>query len=80
MLDGRLATASFATHATFGMAMPEACPDVPAEVLNPKNTWRDKSAYDSAAREVAKRFETNFRKFEGHVDARVKAAAIRAAA
>ena len=80
ILDGRLAGAGFAPHATFGMLMPEACPDVPAEVLNPKNTWRDKSAYDSAAREVAKRFETNFRKFEGHVDARVKAAAIRAAA
>jgi phosphoenolpyruvate carboxykinase (ATP) len=80
ILDGRLAAAPFARHNTFGVLMPQACPDVPADVLNPKNTWRDKSAYDVAAREVAKRFETNFTKFEGHVDAKVKAAAIRAAA
>ena len=37
-------------------------------------------AYDSAAKEVAKRFETNFAKFESYVDGKVKAAAIRAAA
>jgi len=43
-------------------------------------TWRDKAAYDSAAREVAKRFETNFAKFEPYVDGPVKAAAIHAAA
>jgi phosphoenolpyruvate carboxykinase (ATP) len=53
---------------------------VPADVLNPKNTWRDKAAYDAAAREVAKRFEANFAKFEPFVDGKIKAAAIRAAA
>jgi len=80
ILDGKLAAAPFATDPNFGMRMPEACPDVPAEVLNPKNTWRDKAAYDAAAREVAKRFETNFAKFEPYVDGKIKAAAIRAAA
>ena len=54
--------------------------EVPGEVLNPKNTWKDKKAYDSAARDVAQRFEKNFRQFEGHVDNKVKQAAIRAAA
>jgi len=54
--------------------------DVPGEVLNPKNTWKDKKAYDSAARDVAKRFEVNFQQFEGHVDGKVKQAAIHAAA
>jgi phosphoenolpyruvate carboxykinase (ATP) len=62
------------------MLVPAACPDVPGEVLNPKNTWRDKKAYDLAARDVAKRFEANFRQFEGHVDGSIKQAAIRAAA
>jgi phosphoenolpyruvate carboxykinase (ATP) len=80
ILDGKLAVAPFAKHPNFGVLMPEACPDVPADVLNPKNTWRDKAAYDQAAREVAKRFETNFAKFEPYVDGRVKAAAIHAAA
>jgi phosphoenolpyruvate carboxykinase (ATP) len=33
-----------ARHPQFGLLMPESCPDVPAEVLNPRNTWRDKQA------------------------------------
>jgi phosphoenolpyruvate carboxykinase (ATP) len=62
------------------MQVPNACPDVPGEVLNPKNTWKDKKAYDSAARDVVKRFEANFKQFEGHVDGKVWQAGIRAAA
>ncbi|MCW5774618.1 MAG: phosphoenolpyruvate carboxykinase (ATP), partial [Rhodospirillaceae bacterium] len=79
ILEGNLAGAPYAQHPNFGVLVPEACPDVPAHVLNPKNTWNDKAAYDAAAREVAKRFETNFAKFEPYVDGKVKAAAIHAA-
>jgi phosphoenolpyruvate carboxykinase (ATP) len=79
-LDGTLATVASATDPHFGMQVPSACPDVPGDVLNPKNTWKDKKAYDHAARDVAKRFESNFQQFEGHVDTKVKQAAIRAAA
>jgi phosphoenolpyruvate carboxykinase (ATP) len=79
-LDGTLAAAASSTDPHFGMQVPSACPDVPGEVLNPKNTWKDKKAYDSAARDVAKRFEANFQQFESHVDGKVKQAAIRAAA
>jgi phosphoenolpyruvate carboxykinase (ATP) len=79
-LDGRLAQVAARPDPNFGMHVPEACPDVPAEVLNPKSTWTDKGAYDKAARDVAKRFETNFKQFENHVDDKVKAAAVRAAA
>ncbi|MBL0899538.1 MAG: phosphoenolpyruvate carboxykinase (ATP), partial [Reyranella sp.] len=68
------------TEPPFGMQVPSACPDVAGDVLTPKNTWKDKKAYDHAARDVAKRFESNFRQFEGHVDTKVKQAAIRAAA
>jgi len=53
---------------------------VPGEVLNPKNTWKDKKAYDNAARDVAQRFEKNFQQFESHVDDKVNKSAIRAAA
>ena len=48
--------------------------------LNPKNTWRDKKAYDSAARDVVSRFEANFKQFEGHVDSKIRQAGVRAAA
>jgi len=79
-LDGRLAQASSVADPNFGVRVPAACPDVPGDVLNPKNTWKDKKAYDNAARDVAKRFEVNFRQFEKHVDGKVNQAAIRAAA
>ena len=65
---------------TSALQVPSACPDVPGEVLNPKNTWKDEKAYESAARDVARRFEANFQQFESHVDGKVKQAAIRAAA
>ena len=80
VLDGRLAEATTAPDPNFGLRVPKACPDVPAEVLDPKTTWADKRAYDQAAREVAARFADNFKQFEAQVDDKVKAVAIRAAA
>jgi phosphoenolpyruvate carboxykinase (ATP) len=59
--------------------MPESCPNVPAEVLDPRRTWADKQAYDQTARELSARFETNFKQFEPYVTDAVKAAAIHAA-
>ena len=53
---------------------------MPGNVLNPKNTWGDKNAYDNTAREVAGRFEKNFTQFEAYVDDGVKKVAIRATA
>ena len=77
-LDGKLAKVATAIHPTFGLAMPESCPDVPPEVLDPKRTWADKQAYDRTARELSQRFETNFKQFEPYVSDAVKAAAIHA--
>ncbi|MDJ0949747.1 MAG: phosphoenolpyruvate carboxykinase [Alphaproteobacteria bacterium] len=79
-LDGRLAEVATTPHPAFGLLMPDACPDVPAEVLNPKNTWADKTAYDTAARDLTRRFEDNFKQFEAYVDEGVLAAGIHAAA
>jgi phosphoenolpyruvate carboxykinase (ATP) len=79
-LDGRLAQAPTAPDPNFGVLVPQNCPDVPADVLNPKNTWKDKKAYDETARQVAGMFEKNFKQFEGAVDDKVKKAAIRSAA
>jgi phosphoenolpyruvate carboxykinase (ATP) len=79
-LDGRLAEVSTVRHPDFGLAVPEACPDVPTEVLDPRNTWPDKTAYDHTARELTQRFESNFKQFESYVDEPVRAAGIYAAA
>jgi phosphoenolpyruvate carboxykinase (ATP) len=78
-LGGELDGGSFREHPGFGLLIPESCPDVPPEVLDPKRTWQDGSAYHEQAREVAKRFEVNFRQFEPHVGQDVKAAGIHAA-
>jgi phosphoenolpyruvate carboxykinase (ATP) len=78
-LDGMLTKVATATHPTFGLAMPETCPNVPAEVLDPRRTWADKQAYDQTARELSVRFETNFKQFEPYVTDAVKAAAIHGA-
>jgi len=75
-LDGRLAEVGTTPHPDFGLNIPQSCPDVPPEVLNPKNTWADKGDYDKTARELTKRFESNFKQFESHVDDKVKAAGI----
>ena len=79
-LDGRLAEVATRVDPNFGVLVPEDCPGVPADVLDPRNTWKDKDAYDAAARHLRALFEENFAKFEKNVDDKVKAAAIRAAA
>jgi phosphoenolpyruvate carboxykinase (ATP) len=79
-LDGRLAGVATTPDPNFGLHVPQACPGVPTEVLNPKATWADQAAYDETARAVAQRFEANFRQFEGQIDDKIKAAGIRAAA
>ncbi|MCA9285064.1 MAG: phosphoenolpyruvate carboxykinase (ATP) [Phycisphaerales bacterium] len=63
ILDGTLGKATFATHPVFGLHMPTSAPNVPAEVLDPRNTWSDKAAYDAKAKELAKRFRDNDGKF-----------------
>ena len=49
----------------FGVAVPRSCPDVPAEVLTPRSTWKDPEAYEAKARELASLFVKNFQAFEG---------------
>src|SRR5277367_2311864 len=63
-LDGSLAKADFVTEDAFGLSIPTACPDVPGELLHPRNAWPDKEAYDRQARLLAAKFEENFAKFD----------------
>jgi len=58
----------------FGLQVPTACPGVPAEILQPKNTWKDKRAYDDAARKLAFLFKENFRKYEDGANDEIRGA------
>jgi phosphoenolpyruvate carboxykinase (ATP) len=79
-LDGSLTKMEFHTEPFFGLAIPAHVPGIPDEVLDPRQAWSDKSAYDRMAKHLIERFEANFASFEGGVGEDVKAAAIRAAA
>ncbi len=63
-LKGQLDQVEYDVHEIFGLSMPVACPGVPSEVLNPRQTWAHKTAYDEKANELALAFVDNFRKFE----------------
>ena len=47
----------------FGLHIPTSCPNVPSEVLNPRETWTDKAAYDAKASELKGMFDANYKKF-----------------
>ena len=61
-LNGDLDNISFNKHEIFGLEMPQTCPNVPEEILSPRNTWEDKEAYDQKAKELKKAFEDNYKK------------------
>ncbi|MBI1388030.1 MAG: phosphoenolpyruvate carboxykinase (ATP) [bacterium] len=63
-IEGRLANVEFKTDPIFGFEVPQSCPGVPGDVMNPKNTWADKDAYDQKAKELASMFVKNFAKFQ----------------
>jgi len=76
-LDGSLKNATFAPEPFFGLSIPSAVPGVPVEVLNPRNAWSDKAAYDAQAKKLAGLFFENFKKFEAHASDGVKAIEIK---
>jgi len=73
LLDNALDDIPFAPDPVFGLALPAAVPNVPTEVLDPRQTWADGSAYDAQAARLAEMFRKNFEKF-GSVDPAIAAA------
>lgn len=60
-LAGELDDVDIEKHPIFGLCMPKSCPGVPDNILNPRDTWDDKEAYDKAALKLRDLFRANFR-------------------
>ena len=56
-LNGTLKKIETRKDPIFGVGIPVSCPDVPSEILQPRNTWKDKDAYDKKAKELQEMFE-----------------------
>jgi phosphoenolpyruvate carboxykinase (ATP) len=70
--SGCLADSPTVTDPVFGFGTVKECPGVPRDVLQPRETWADKTAYDATARKLSALFRENFRKYEGNVRADVR--------
>lgn len=67
ILSGSLNKAAMWVDPTFRFTVPEQCPGVPAELLHPRQTWQNTTAYDAQAHQLARRFQANFRQFAGEI-------------
>jgi phosphoenolpyruvate carboxykinase (ATP) len=74
-LNGWLQGVETITDPIFGLTMPTSVPNVPSQLLNPRNTWADKTAYDKKAQELAKLFNDNFEQYTDFANEEIKAAA-----
>lgn len=61
-LNGNIDKAEYKHDEVFNLDVPQTCPNVPDEIMNPRDTWEDKSAYDESAKKLAKMFQNNFAK------------------
>ncbi|GAB3833481.1 phosphoenolpyruvate carboxykinase (ATP) [Hymenobacter jeollabukensis] len=78
-LEGKLNDVEFHKHPIFGVEVPASVPGVPADILEPRNTWADKEAYDKTANELAHKFVDNFQRFADFANEEIMAGAPKAA-
>jgi phosphoenolpyruvate carboxykinase (ATP) len=77
-LSGALDAVPYAKNPVFNVEVPAACPDVPREVLDPRSTWKDPTAYDAQAAKLARMFADNFCKLDSQAARGLEAAGPRA--
>lgn len=65
-LSGQLRDADYDEDETFHVLVPRACPGVPSDILNPRNTWANQAAYDERARKLATEFASHFDRAYGN--------------
>ena len=61
-LNGTFDNVEYKHDEIFNLDVPQSCPNVPDEIMNPRDTWADKAAYDEQAKKLAKMFQDNFAK------------------
>ena len=74
-LTGKLDNVDYMTMPIFELQIPTSCENVPSELLNPRETWADKSAYDETANNLAGQFVNNFEQYAAETSEAIKAAA-----
>lgn len=74
ILGSAMANVPMTTDPYFGLMVPKTAPDVPEDVLNPRNTWSDKRAYDEQVKKLAGMFAENSQMFNDQVSAEIRAA------
>ncbi|MFK5970940.1 MAG: phosphoenolpyruvate carboxykinase [Candidatus Marithrix sp.] len=74
ILDGKLENVETEVEPFFSLAIPKSCPGVPDEVLNTRNTWADKAAYDVQAKKLAGMFAENFKQYADQATKEILAA------
>jgi phosphoenolpyruvate carboxykinase (ATP) len=72
--SGELRDSPTVTDATFGFEIPITCTNVPDEIMQPRNTWADKAAFDATQRKLGQLFIENFKQFEAGASDEVRAA------
>jgi phosphoenolpyruvate carboxykinase (ATP) len=70
--SGALAKEKTECDPVFGLDVVNKCPNVPSEILVPRDIWSDKNAYETTAKKLARLFANNFATYEGGVSAEVK--------
>lgn len=74
-MNGELDSVAYEPHDVFGVLIPQTCPQVPSEILNPRDTWMDKEAYDTKANQLAQLFVKNFEKYADQANEEIRSAA-----
>jgi phosphoenolpyruvate carboxykinase (ATP) len=73
--SGALAKAATERDPVFGFDIVTEVPEVPSEMLRPRESWADKSAFDATAKKLAGLFNKNFETYASGASPEVKAAA-----
>ena len=68
ILEGELDNVNFIPDSNFKILVPESVPEIDSNILNPRNTWDDKEAYDAKAKQLIKLFKNNFTQYESFGD------------
>ncbi|KGE15277.1 phosphoenolpyruvate carboxykinase [Sphingobacterium deserti] len=73
-INGELSDAHFIAHTSFSVLVPQSCSGVPDAILNPRDTWEDKDAYDQQTNRLAGLFIQNFEAYQEQASEEIRQA------